>query len=315
MRSLSTAQLGHVAPVRRAMAIGIILPMVAAAACDRAPASARTAPPPDGDKRIYHRVVSIAPDATELIAAIGRADRLVGVSTFCIYPPAVERLPRVGGLFDVNLELLLRLSPDLIVLRGENRAVQALCERNHIRIYRDRTNTFDDIFRTLAELGDLLDARDEADRAAAAMRHRLGQIERAVAGRPRPRVFVALARNPDTLAAVMTAGQGTFIDEVIRRAGGQNVFAAASIDYPQVSPESVLAAQPEVIIESMPEVAVTDALREKVRRAWQGLGRFPAADAGRIHILDAPNSQIPSHRIVDVVADVARLLHPETELD
>ncbi|GJQ27270.1 MAG: cobalamin-binding protein [Phycisphaerae bacterium] len=250
-----------------------------------------------------------------MIGALGAADRLVAVSSFCIDPPQVMKLPRIGGLFDVNLELVLRLQPDLIVLRGDHRAVQELCERNRIPIYRDRTNTFDDIFQTLGDLGELLDATDRAEQIAAAMHERLAKIESALAPLPRPRVFVTLSRNPDTLAAVMTAGQNTFVDEIIRRAGGINVFADASLDYPQVSPEAVLAARPDVIIECMPEVAITDALRDKVVKTWRPLAQLPAVASGRIHLLDLPHALIPSHRVVDTVAAVARILHPEAKLD
>lgn len=296
-----------------------------APACDRSPTVApstsqatavvNSTSQPASDPLRYRRIISISPDATEMIGALGAADRLIAVSSFCIDPPRVKELPRIGGLFDINLELVLRLQPDLIVLRGENRAVQELCARNRIRIYRDRTNTFDDIFRTLDELGELLQAGNRVHQLADTMRDRLARIETAVAPLPRPRVFITLSRNPDTLAAVMTAGQNTFVDEIIRRAGGVNVFADASLDYPQVSPEAVLAARPDVIIECMPEATLTDALHEKVRNAWKPLAQVPAVASGRLYLLDLPHALIPSHRVVDTVAAVARLLHPEAKLD
>ncbi len=308
-----------------ALQLAGIIALAAMSACDRSPpaigptakstaAPARTTHPATDGPR-YRRIISISPDATEMIGALDAADRLIAVSSFCIDPPRVRELPRIGGLFDINLELVLRLQPDLIILRGDNRAVQDLCARNRIRIYRDRTNTFDDIFQTLADLGELLDATYQAGRLASAMRERLARIDAAVAGLPRPRVFITLSRNPDTLAAVMTAGQQTFVDEIIRRAGGINVFADASLDYPQVSPEAVLAARPDVIIECMPEATFTDALREKVMNTWKPLVQMPAVASGRIYLLDLPHALIPSHRVVDTVAAVARLLHPEAKLD
>lgn len=305
--------------------LAAVLSIATMPACDRAPtitppashtaALAAASTQPEAIPSRYRRIISISPDATEMIGALGAADRLVAVSSFCIDPPRVKALPRIGGLFDINLELVLRLQPDLIVLRGDNRAVQELCARNRIRVYRDRTNTFDDIFQTLGELGELLDATDQADRLAIALRDRLAKIESAVAGLPRPRVFITLSRNPDTLAAVMTAGKNTFVDEMIRRAGGINVFADASLDYPQVSPESVLAARPDVIIECMPEAPITDALRDKIVKTWSPLAQVPAVASGRIHLLDLPHALIPSHRVVDTVAAVTRILHPEAKLD
>jgi iron complex transport system substrate-binding protein len=257
-----------------------------------------------------HRIISIAPNATEIIGELGCADRLVAVSSFCLYPPQVKSLPKVGGLFDVNLEMVLRLQPDLIVLRGAQKPLEDLCATGGIRLYRDHTQSFSDIFRTVEELGDLLDARDAASSVEKKMHARLESIQKAVAGMRTPRVFISLARSPDSIAAVMTAGKGTFIDEMIQMAGGRNIFGDSTLDYPQISPEAVLAAQPDVIIESMPEQKIDDELIRKLRLHWKRLGSMPATRDSKIYALDAENAQIPSPRIVDVVAQIAKLLHP-----
>ncbi len=261
------------------------------------------------------RIISIAPDATEMIACLGQTQRLVGVCAFCVWPPEVRALPRIGGLYDASAEGLLKLQPDLIVLRGSNKAVEEVCADGRIRLFRDRTERFDDIYKTLDELAALLNCRDVAGKVRREMDGRLEKIARAVAGRPRPKVLMTLARRPDVLGEVMTGSRSTFINEIIRRAGGENVFAGMSIDYPRVSPEAVLAAGPEVIIEAMPETPASPTLQESLRQQWRKLGPIPAVASNRIFVLNDDNCLIPSPRIVDIIAKIARLLHPEAKFE
>lgn len=294
-------------------AVATILLLVTA--CDRRSENTTTQPSAGTHESAPRRIISVAPNATEIIGELGCADRLVAVSTFCNYPPEVKKLPRVGGLFDVNLELVLRLKPDLIILRGAQKSLEDLCAAQHIRMYHDHTENFSDIYRTVNEIGELLDKSGDAARIEAGMRARIERIEQAVSRRRRPRVFISLSRSPDSIAAVMTAGKNTFIDEMITMAGGINIFGESTIDYPQINPEAVLAAQPNVIIESMPEEKVDDALRRKLLTHWKRLGSMPAVRDNRIYVLDAENAQIPSPRILDVVAQVARLLHPGIKIE
>ncbi len=260
------------------------------------------------------RIITLAPNAAEIIAELGAADRIVAVSEFCVHPD-LKALPNIGGLFNPNLEAILRLRPDMIVLRGHSDTLERLCRDKQIRVYQDPTEDLDDIYTAIRELGRLLDQTNEADALERDMRHRLDRIAATVAGKSRPRVFVTIARKPDSLAGILTAGRGTFVDELITHAGGRNIFAHTAVDYPQVSPEAILAARPDVIIEAMPEENPSPELDDRVRGLWRDLGPTPATRDGRIYVLTVDHALIPSPRIVEVVAEIARLLHPEADID
>lgn len=275
---------------------------------DRAPA-----PAPATNRPAPRRIISLAPNAAEIIAALGASSRLVAVSDFCVYPPELNALPRVGGLFNPDLEAIVTLGPDLIVLRGRNATLERLCADRGIRVFLDPTESFDDIFLAIRELGELLDRRGEAAALEGEMRRRLEAVAGAVAGRVRPRVFVTIARRPDSLAGILTASRGTFVHEIITRAGGDNVFSGTDIDYPQVSPEAILAAQPDVIVEAMPEAEPSAELERRVRDLWRRLGPLPASQTGRVFILTEDNVLIPSPRVVEVIERLARRLHPGVE--
>lgn len=246
-----------------------------------------------------------------MIAALGAVDRLVAVSDFCVWPARVKSLPHVGGLFDVNLEAVLRLRPDLIVLRGRQQGIERLCDANGIRLFRDRTESLKDIDTTLESLGDVLGCRDHATEARRRFRERLAEIARAVEGKPRPRVLMTISRNAEAITSVMVGARGTFVDDMISAAGGQNVFGDLSAAYPSVSQEAILVARPEIIIDAMPEVKETAELDAKIRKQWRDLGPLPAVERNRVYLLCDENAMIPSPRIVDVIAKLAHWFHPE----
>jgi len=285
--------------------VGLALYAVQAGGCSSQPARQNATP-----KTPPRRIVTIAPNAAEIVAALGASNRLVGVSEFCVYPPALAALPKVGGLFNPDLEAILNLKPDLVIVRGSVPEVERLCRDSGIRVYQDPTEKLEDIFTTIRQLGAILHRRDAAGALEKRMRSGIAQITTSVEGLPRPRVFFSIARDPSSLSRVSSAGAGTFVDSLITLAGGENIFGHLDVPYPEVSLEAILTAQPDVIIEAMPEKKPTGDLKRQVVQQWRSLGRMPATRDGRIYILTSKHLLIPSPRVVDSIALMADLLHP-----
>lgn len=265
-----------------------------------------------GKTGVPQRIIALAPNSAEVICALGACDAVVGVSRFCVYPPALDGKVHVGGLFDPDLEKITALHPDLLVLRGRSESLERLCRDQHIPLYRDETDTLGGIETCLSDLGVRLGRKKKAASLIRAFRARLDFFRKRSAGGARPRVLLTISRQPDRLANILTAGRGTFLDEMLTLAGGRNLFGDVDMAYPQVSPESILARRPEVIIELLPEVNVTEELKYKMTQQWHTLGPMPAVINGRIHFLDDDNALIPSPRYVEIIDKVSRLLHPET---
>ena len=211
----------------------------------------------------FVRIITIAPNSAEILCAIGACDSLVGISTFCVYPPRLLDRPRVGGLFDTDLEKIISLRPDLVVLRGRNEAVQRLCLAGNIAVYHDPTERIADVQTCIRELGERVGREEQA--AALILRFQrqidavVARVARIMGDAPRPKVLVTLARNPQELADVFTAGPQTYINDLLEIAGGENLFGHVDMDYPTISMEDVLTRQPDVILELMPEVSIDDA--------------------------------------------------------
>lgn len=257
------------------------------------------------------RIITIAPNSAEIICALGACDRIVAVTKYCRFPSELASRPLIGGFVDPDLEHILALRPDLIVLRGHNEAVESLCRKHGIQIYRDDTQALAEIEKTTLELGRLLGSNAEARGVVERMRRGIQAIRDRVAHRAKPRVFLTFARQPDRLADLLTAGPGTFLDEMIEIAGGRNVFADVDMRYPQVSLEGIMVKRPDVILELMPEVTLTPELRQSMLDQWRRMSTIPAVANDRVYFLGDENALIPSPRYVEIIDKVSRLLHPE----
>jgi iron complex transport system substrate-binding protein len=258
------------------------------------------------------RIITLAPNSAEIICLLGACDSIVGVSKFCIYPPQLGDRPRVGGLFDPDLERIAALKPDLVVLRGRSDSVEQLCHRRGISVYHDRTERLRDVETCILELGKRLGRMNEARGKVDQFQDRLDAVRKRVADKPKPRVLLTVSRSPDALGDVLTTGRGTFLHEMLETAGGSNVFGHLEMDWPQVSGESIVARRPEVIIELMPEVTLTPALKRQMLDQWSTFGSIPAVADGRIHFVTDDHCLIPSPRYVEIIEHVSGLLHPET---
>ena len=126
-------------------------------------------------------------------------------------------------------------------------------------------------------------------------------------------MLLTVARQTDRLANILTAGKGTFLDQMLEVAGGVNVFGHLEMSYPQVSPEGIVAHRPDVIIELMPEVEMNAALKEQMLDQWRALGHCPAVVNSRVFFITDQHALIPSPRYIEIIEKVSRLLHPEPQ--
>ena len=257
---------------------------------------------------VPRRVISLAPSLTEMVFALGAGDRLVGVTTYCNYPPAAQRVAKVGGLADgtLDLERVVALKPDLVLAigAGQARSLDAF-RRLGLRVEVVHSETFEDVFSALTRLGSLLGREAAAKELTAELSRRVERVRKAVATLPpssRPRVFYELWDRP-----LMTANRDTLIGRLIEMAGGVNVFADLTSRYPQVSPEAVVKRRPELIVAPDHHASVVDA-RTLARQP--GLQSLPAIRNGRILVLDGDLVSRPGPRVADALELLAHTFHP-----
>ncbi len=307
----------------RLLLIAIVVAALAAAAMLRRPAGQGrgTGEVPPGD---YRRIVSTAPSLTETLFALGLGDRVVGVTRFCRFPPQARARDQVGGFLDPNFEAILALEPDLVLSLRSLHEAHGAFDRLGLRVLVVDHYSVEDILESITTIGRTCRAEAEAAALVAEFSARMAQVERHVAGRPRPRVMLVVERPRDSgrLAEVYVAARDGYFDRLIATSGGENAFAEAAVPFPAVSVEGILTADPEVIVELAPPAdGVEESPAAAARRAaevaadWEALPQLAAVRKGRVHVLTDQASVVPGPRYVDFLEDLARLIHPEVTGD
>jgi len=252
------------------------------------------------------RIVSIAPSATEMLFALGVDDCVVGVTNRCDYPPKAKEIESIGGFGSPSVEKLLALSPDLVIATGLERsnATEAL-QRAGIRFLWVKTGNFSELFESLQTIGKEAGQTQRGEEVVATMKAELeaiAQTHRDIPADQRPRVFVEIWNDP-----VTTAGKGSFVDEIITRAGGVNVAGELDAPYPTVNPEKVIEWNPDVIVMGyMNEQVPKEALAGRI-----GWGSIEAVRTGNIiNDILADHLLRPGPRLIQGVKALNVRLYP-----
>jgi len=261
-------------------------------------AAAPVAPP--------RRVISIAPSVTEEIFALGAEDRLIADTVYCNYPAAARAKPKIGSMLSPNLERIVALRPDLVVASEDGNRAQTVQQLQalgvHVVVFGE-ARAWRDIAAQFQQLGELLGRGEQARALLEKEQDTLSRLAHRLA-RVRPvRVFFEVGADP-----LVSANRATFIDDILSRAGGRNVEAASAVRYPFLSVESVLAANPEVILISTESSEDTNPAQ-----AWARYPDLAARRRGRIFQVPAHLFSTPTPMtFTAAVGMAARLLHPET---
>jgi iron complex transport system substrate-binding protein len=257
------------------------------------------------------RIVSLVPSLTEILFAIGAGPSVIGVDTFSTYPPAIEKLPRVGALVDPDVERILSLRPDLVVTYGSQTVLESQLARASIRTYSYRHGGVDRVLDSVKDLGRATGRTKEADAVVARITADLAALRARVKGRPRPRTLLVIDRQPGTLREVYASGGIGFLQDMLTAAGGDNVFSDSKTESVQPSTETLLARAPQVILEVRADGLIAPAAVQGERNVWAALAAIPAVRQGRIYFLSGSHLVVPGPRLVQGAEDFARVLHPD----
>jgi iron complex transport system substrate-binding protein len=245
------------------------------------------------------RIVTLAPNLTEIVYAIGAGERLVGNTTFCNYPEEAKRVAKVGDTLQPNIESIIALKPEVILVSTASQLetfTQQLDERG-IAVFVTDPHDLDGIFRSISTLGDLLGQQAQAEKLLADLRARAAAIEAAVRERPTVTVFYQVSPQP-----LWTAGRRSWITDLIRRAGGKSVTGEVEGEWMRYSDEAALASRPEAII------MATSGEKMEVAPALQ---KSPAVVNRRVYEINGDYLSRPGPRLVEGLEQIARVLHPE----
>ena len=256
------------------------------------------------------RIVSLVPNVTEMLFAIGAGPQVVAVSNYDVEPPEVRSLPTVGALLDPDTEKIISLKPELVITYGSQTDLQSQLTAANIPFFDYRHAGLDHIMVTMRALGARTGHAAQADKAAAALQASIDAVRRRVAGKPRPKTFLVFGREPGSLRNIYASAGRGFLHDMLVAAGGDDVLNDIEQESAQVSTEMILARAPEVILELNAATQLNDADLKKVTDPWMTLSSVPAVRNRRVVILLGPGLTVPGPRVIDGIEKMSRALHP-----
>jgi iron complex transport system substrate-binding protein len=254
------------------------------------------------------RIVSMAPNLTEILFALGLNKEIVAVTSDSNYPAAAQLLPKVGTFWQPDVEAILLARPSLVVAMGfEQQTVLAKqLRKTGCKALSLNIESFPELFSGIQAIGKVTGKQQQADKLVKQIQNTRNSLKQRFAGRGDPKVLWVIQREP-----LRVAGQKTFVDEIIRTCGGQNAIEKTLYQYPPISQEALLASAPDIIIEPADSAKDYERLSSTAEEFYGRYPSLPAVRDKRIYVLDGDLVSRLGPRIDKGMLDVARCLWPQ----
>ncbi len=263
--------------------------------------------PGPGGREGPERIVSLAPNLTEILFALGLGEKVVGVTQDSDYPPAAADKPKVGTFWKPSVEAVIATRPDLIValaFEQQKDLARRLGRMGYDNLVVD-VESVGDLFHAIDAIGQAVDAGAQAGELTQSIRAAIRRVRTATAGMRKLKILWVVQREP-----LRVAGRDTFINEMIELAGGENAIGPTLYKYPPIGAEEVITAGPEVIIE--PTMA-QDASESRCQALsyWRRFTNVPAVCDDRIYVIDGDLVSRLGPRLPTGIEAIAKCLRPE----
>ncbi|MDD5135220.1 MAG: helical backbone metal receptor [Phycisphaerae bacterium] len=262
----------------------------------------------------YQKIVSLAPNTTEILFALGLGDKVIGVSEFCNYPDEAKKKPRFGALMNPNYEAIAAAKPDLVIVLEEMLKPENKFAAMGIKTLGVKHNTIGDIFSSIIMIGQACGKAELANAMVNEFAEKMSAINKQPRQGKRPKVMLAvghdMAPNPDKSPAnICIAGKDDFYSTMIDIAGGLNAYAGA-IPFPTVSYESIISMNPDIIIDIV-SVQTKQINKQVIREQWKKFGLLDAVKNNRIYVFSEDYMAIPGPRFILTLEKIAQVVNGE----
>lgn len=254
------------------------------------------------------RVVTLAPNLTETVYALGLEDRLAGDTNYCDTPPAAKSKPHVGDPQNPSLEAIVALHPDLVLATTSINRVETADALAHlgIPVYTSDAHTVRGMLDSIERMSDVMGATSQGAALVASLQERLDALQKRLADHPLVHVLFVVWEDP-----LITIGQNTFIADALRFAGAESVVLSKQ-NWPHLSMEEVIRLQPDYIVMTPNHNNGLDSTQSELadlraRPVWKNL---LAVELGHV-VVASDDALRPSPGLVDAIEQLAHELHPE----
>lgn len=242
------------------------------------------------------RAVSLAPNLTENIFAVGAGDRLIGVTSFCNYPAEAQKIQKVGDTISPNIETIIALKPQIVFVSTASQieTFTKTLEAQNITVFVTNPKDLNGVLANLKQLGEIFGTVEKTAALLGELEKRIAAVDARAKDKTKTRTFVQISKEP-----LFTIGKESFLTEIIERAGGTSVTREVATAYPKISKETALALVPDTIIlsESPDNLEPNDVFKNS-----------PAVKNGKVFKISADVLSRPGPRIVDALEQIAEAL-------
>ncbi len=241
----------------------------------------------------------------------------MGVTRYCTYPPEAKLKEDVGGFIDPNYEAIMLLKPDLVIVLPEHQKVKKYLSQIGVKYIEVNNKTLPNILDVIKTIGKVCKVEDKANDVIKNMNKVIKEIKEKTSKLQRKKVLVSVGRSfgSGSINDSYIAGPSTHFSELITIAGGTNAFDKKNMSYPMLSAEGIIQLNPDIIIDIVPDAKKSDISEEKLKEDWNSLVELNTINKDNIFIYTKDYSAIPGPRIIYLLQDFAKIIHPEIDWD
>ncbi|HPC63864.1 MAG TPA: helical backbone metal receptor [Anaerohalosphaeraceae bacterium] len=255
------------------------------------------------------RIIAMAPNLTEILFALGLDKEIVAVAKGSNYPPAALQKRTVGTFWQPDIEAVLACRPTLVITESfaQQAALAERLRRMGCRTLTLEIETIEQLHQAILTIGDAVHRKEAAEQISTQLKDKQRGIAARCEALPyRPKVLWVIQRQP-----LRAAGIRAFPNELIETAGGINAIGDTPHQYPPIAAETVLAAKPDVIIETADDAQSLKRQQETASQFYRRFAGVPAVQTGRIYVLDGDLVSRLGPRLAEGMEQVAECLHPK----
>jgi iron complex transport system substrate-binding protein len=253
-----------------------------------------------------HRIISVAPSITEILFALGAGDQVVGDTTYCNFPEAAKAKPKIGGYTTPSLEAILALRPDQVIMMKNRPDVAQKLRQTGIDVVELQPENLAGIYESIQVIAEKIGVPARGQSLIQSIRKELAVP--AVPAGPKPKVLFIVGRTPGTVADLIGVGRGSYLNELIGLAGGENILADTTVPYPQINMEEIIRRNPDVIIDMGHSEMVSQSQKQAVKQLWTKYPFLRAVQHDAVFPISADYFVTPGPRVVQAVRDIRKMI-------
>lgn len=265
--------------------------------------------PSEDTKKIPQRIVSTAPSITELLFAVGAGDRVVGVTTYCRFPPEARMKPKIGDFASPSLEAILSQKPDLVIINRDRQDLKTKFEAFGLPLLILDFAEIEDIFTSAGKLASRLRMEKQGESLVRRIQNDLAEVRHSLRQLPRPRVLFLIGRTPGTLSGLYAVGPRSYLGQILEMAGAENIVSDRSSPYPKLSVEQLLVKNPDMVLDMSHGEKLSDREIRNIQSLWRTLGDLKAVRQKGIRVIESDIFLVPGPRLAEAVQKLAGILH------